>query len=268
MNFVEKYPVELMDIIITPMTVRETVKELIELPHVTVAGVRSLAEFAGYNYGAVRTAVSRMKKNKIIIPLNNSPHTRYEISDMASFITEHYSMSEDIEGFSLAVFSLDSKRGKDKRLLIAVLKTFGFIKITNNTYITGKMDSSRLMIEIEKIGLSENIFLFDCDPVLDSAMLNRIKSLWNLDEWTKKTSEFKTDLLEFIQFKNLSEMEIYNRIFYIGPSFFNYITMGYPRLTSKYFPGRLILKEIEEIIKNVVVENSEMLIKTFFEINK
>ena len=61
MDFKRKYPLQLQHILITPMIFRENVLLFRELPYPTLNGIRDLAEYAGFSYSAVRTALSRVR---------------------------------------------------------------------------------------------------------------------------------------------------------------------------------------------------------------
>ncbi len=60
-SFVTKYPVTLREIVSTPGIFHQSASLTEDFPYPGMAVIRDLAEFAGYEYGAVRTAVSRIR---------------------------------------------------------------------------------------------------------------------------------------------------------------------------------------------------------------
>ena len=268
MNFLKKYPVELSEIIVTPMIVRESVRDHIALPAVCLAGIRGHAEYAGFSYGALRTAVTRLKKSGVISAFNDNGITRFELCDFFNFVTRHYTGYKDEDGFTVAVLALVEGGEKARYNIREILKTFGFRQISRNAYITGKMDISGLQQELEKNGLEKNLFVFDCNPVENPGMLERIKELWNLEEWTRKAEAFRDDLLTFYDFTGLDDAEVYNRIFSVGPAFYRYIQRDFPRLSETHFPGRAVFNEIGRIIDRTSTDYGERLSRYFIQINQ
>lgn len=268
MDFLGKYPIDLSEIIVTPMIVRESVKEHIRLPAVCLTGIRAHAEYAGFSYGALRTAVTRLKKNGVINAFDDNGTTRYELCDFFNFITRHYTTYKDEDGFTVAVLSLVEGGEKARYHIREILKTFGFQQISRNAYISGKMDIKGLQTELAKNSLENNLFIFDCNPMEDPGSLERIKKLWDLDEWTQKAEAFRDDLLAYYDFSGLDDAEIYNRIFSVGPAFYKYIQRDFPRLHEKHFPGRTVYNEINRIINETSTKLGERLTGYFISINQ
>jgi len=249
------------------MIVRESVKDVIELPRVCLAGLRGFAEYGGFNYGALRTAVTRLKQSGQIKVVDDNGTTRYEMCDFFNYVTRHYKYYKEEDGFTVTVISITKGGEKARYHIQEILKTFGFMRMSRNTFISGKLDISGMMAELKKNGLDENLYLFDCNPVTDPDMLERIKELWDLQGWDKKAQEFKKDLEEFYQLEDLDDAEIFHRTFYVGPAFFKYIQRDFPRLNEKYFPGRRIYHEINKIIHDTSTCYGERLSNYFIKIN-
>lgn len=269
MDFRAQYPIDLLEAIVTPMIVRESVKEIVALPGVTLAGMRQLAEYAGFKYGAVRTALTRLKQKGALRVYDDNGVTRYELSDFYNYVTRHYSYYRDGDGFTLAVPATDGG-GVPRQARCAlqnVLCAFGFRKLSGGAYISGRMDISGLLRELEKFSLDGLLFLFDCDPVRDPGMLERIKGLWDLEEWTRKAEAFRDALRDYYRLEEADDEALYNRIFYAGPAFYKYLQRDFPRLSSAHFPGRLVYNEINTLMDETATRFGEQLTRQYLKIN-
>ena len=65
------------------------------------------------------------------------------------------------EGFLLAVFSFTTPEQEERASLRALLKSFGFRKLAQNTYIHGRIETEGLKAAVRGLGLENNFFLFN-----------------------------------------------------------------------------------------------------------
>jgi DNA-binding transcriptional regulator PaaX len=269
-DFRKRYPIGLADAVATPMIVRESVKDHVTLPGATLSGLRQLAEYAGFQYGALRTMLTRLKQKGAIRAYREDGVTRFELCDFYNYVTRHYAFGRDEDGFTLAVHSGAGDSGAAatvRRRLQEILQAFGFRRLAAGTYISGRLDTSGLLAELDKASLGGRLHLFDCAPVHDAGMLKRIKGLWDLEAWTRKAEAFRKALDDFYRLDGLEDAELYNRIFYVGPAFYLYLQRDFPRLCSAHFPGRRSYDAIERIISETATRYGDRLTRYYLKIH-
>jgi DNA-binding transcriptional regulator PaaX len=251
--FNQKYPLKVRSVIITPIAQKYYFNDSLNLPFPILKGMYELAEYCGIPKTSVRATLSRMRRDGEIESFTDKQGTtRYKMSEMMSLISQQASHFGRSEGFTLAIFNFKKENIKERYRVREILSAFGFKKLAQNVYLNIKVDSESIMKEISKWNLQENVYLFDCNDIEDSSMINRISALWDLNEWNDKLNEFYEDLKIYFNFDGLSDEEIYKRYSYGYSVFFVYYYEKIPALPQRFFKQDYGLGKVIELMKRTL----------------
>ncbi|MBN1410257.1 MAG: hypothetical protein JW969_05380 [Spirochaetales bacterium] len=256
-SFIKKYPLSLREIIATPIIWRGNTLIKLGLPWPGVNHLKDLAFFAGFTYGAFRTALSRATATgDIAVFRDKSGKVRYKMSklqqDISLSVVEHQNRKP---GLSIAVFSFKTQEEKKRSALRQMLIWYGFKMLTQNVYITGAMDLERIENSAKEQGLNDHLYLFSCPDFSSTDMIKKISQIFEIKKLAKNINIFLKDMEGFIESAG-DAIDFGRRCFYLGPvyhafSFTNDVPLhqslipeDYPapelsRVMYKYISGRM-----------------------------
>jgi DNA-binding transcriptional regulator PaaX len=217
-QFISLYPVSLKEIMVTPLVFREYTKQFQALPYPRMAHIRDIAEYAGYAYGTLRTALSRACRAGDLISFTDARGTvRYRLADLQRSVARIAGAHADrAPGFTLAVFSFATEQHASRNRLRQILGWYGFKKLASNVYITGSMDSAELELSARKAGVADHLYLFSCTDNLSTALSARLRVIFDIEKRKRKVEQFLRDIREFLA-PAYRGMEFARRFFYAGP---------------------------------------------------
>lgn len=269
MDFIRKYPLPLKEIITTPMIFREALPQFEGLPFPTLLAIRDLAEFAGHNYGALRTALSRARAaGELESFLDQNGITRFKLTKLQKSVSDVVvSWQKRPEGFTLAVFSFRKDDEKERRTTREILKYFGFKKLAQNTYINGMIDTAGLEAEMERRKLNKNLYVFHCLQVDSPALLERLRNIFDVENRTRELSEFETDLKMFLNEPSLSGDEFARRVFYAGPLHYSKCFVEEPPLPASVLPEDYPLKKLQDFFDSIIRTRGKEITTYYLKLN-
>ncbi len=269
MDFKRKYPLQLQHILITPMIFRENVLLFRELPYPTLNGIRDLAEYAGFSYSAVRTALSRVRaKGEIDMFKDEKGKIRYSLTEIQKSVSRVVSNQKDRpEGFILAVFSFRKDDEKERYVARETLRYYGFKRLAQNTYINGLIDTKELTSAIRKYGLDKNLYIFKCPDIEEGALKDKILEIFDLKRRVLFLNQFNNDLYYFFSEENISEDECARRYLYAGPVHYLKCFVDEPPFPARFLPEDYPLNKIEGLIKLFSTQNRDKIIRYYIKIN-
>ncbi|MBN2442435.1 MAG: hypothetical protein JXJ04_13860 [Spirochaetales bacterium] len=250
--FIKKYPLTLQELLLSPSVYRENFPFLENLPYPGIHHMRDICEYAGYTYGALRTALSRiMRTKKIDFFTDENKIKRFRLTPSQLNVKEVLTSDiGDAKDFSIVIFSFTTKQEKQRRDARFLLQAFGFRLFAQNTYIRRKIQREPFENSLKEYGLLNNVFLFEClDPGTEE-FKNRLFTQFNMEEAIRLTNTFYADLNNFLS-DDLDEMEYSRRILYIGPVYYNICYAQEVPVPENYYPENYSIKQLKLYFQSI-----------------
>jgi len=267
LNFLSKYPIGLKDAIRASIVFRQNPVIPKTVPFPSLKGIRSFVEYVGYNYGAMRTSISRSHKTGELLIDNIDGVKRYKMNERLNYLVNIYQNYKKGDGYTLVIYSSDKKEAKDAYQIRELLEEFGFKKISQGVYINMRMDISKLKNVFVKHKLYSDLLFFDCDENTDHVMRDKLISLWKIDKLVANSLEFEKDLGTFLGINNLEANELFNRLLYASVAFHIYCHSKDPPIPHKYLPKEYALQRIEQYLFEIGKTHWEGIFKYYLKIN-
>lgn len=250
-SFIKKYPISLNDAIFFPMIYKTFINLKDEtLPDVNLNHIMSFSNFAGFSEGAVRTALTRLKKRGRIISLKKNGKIFYRMSEMSEKISNYYMSGNNKKEFTIIIFSFKRENKNERYQIRKILKKFGFKMLTQNVYINLKIRKEELVSRIKEAGLENNLYIFDTSETLEPFVAKNILNAWDIDNNLKELNDFYNDFKNFISFDDNDAEKIFNHLGYAGVVVFSYFQRNEIPVPDAYLPENYPLKNINsDLIK-------------------
>jgi DNA-binding transcriptional regulator PaaX len=244
--FMQAYPLTARAVLHTPLVFRAGLESFGSLPWPSLEGLRDFARFAGIGDGALRTALSRARAEaSLLVEEDASGIGRYALAP-ATFAmgTAQIHAEARPEGFLLAVFSFRQEENEERAALRALLKSFGFRKLAQNTYIHGRIGTEALKAAAGELGLADRLFLFTCPEIDDADLVKRILDLFDIEGRRRELREYLVRLKAFLP-DGLPRDELARRLLYVGAVHYERVETSEPPFPAKYLPADYALREIQ-----------------------
>jgi len=272
--FMKAFPLTARAAVHTPLVFRAGLYAADGLPWPSLEGIRDFAHFAGVEDGAIRTALSRGKRDgSLLVEADSAGRNRYFLAP-ATFAmgTARIRAVQRPEGFLLAVFLFTTPEQEQRASLRALLKSFGFRKLAQNTYIHGRIETTGLNAAIRELGLEKNFFLFTCPDIDDENLVARVVSLFDLESRRKELGEYLGFLKDFLP-EEISPGtaagnaaagdEFARRLLYVGAVHWEHVEASEPPIPSKYLPADYAFKEIQAFYGRRLEEGRAAMLEYF-----
>ncbi|HUW68751.1 MAG TPA: hypothetical protein VMX33_00830 [bacterium] len=258
--FIKAYPLTAKEAVHTPIVFRAGLESFDDLPWPSLEGIRNFALFARIGDGAVRTALSRAKaESSILVELDATGYARYILAPQTFAMGAaqiHAEMRQ--EGFLVAVFSFSKEDSEERSALRSVLKSFGFRKLAQNTYIHGRIETEGLRAAIRRLGLEQHFFLFTCPEIDDQELIARIMELFDIDGRRKELREYLVRLKFFLA-DGLAPDDLAKRLLYVGAVHWKRIEASEPPFPAKNLPADYARDEIGQFYGRRLSEGQDAL---------
>jgi len=243
--FMKAYPLTAKAAVHTPIVFRAGLESFDDLPWPSLEGLRDFAHFAGIGDGAIRTALSRARTDSLILTAPDATgRTRYALAPQTFAMgTAQIHAELRQEGFLVAVFSFKKEDSDERSALRAVLKSYGFRKLAQNTYIHGRIETGGLRSAIRDLGLEHHLFLFTCPEIEDQELIARIMALFDIEGRSKELREYLGRLRSFLA-EGLPPDEFARRLLYVGAVHWERIEAGEPPFPARNLPADYARDEI------------------------
>lgn len=273
-TFMKAFPLTARAAVHTPLVFRAGLYSADGLPWPSLEGIRDFAHFAGVEDGAIRTALSRGKRDgSLLVETDSAGHNRYSLAP-ATFAmgTAQIRADQRPEGFLLAIFSFTAPEQEERASLRALLKSFGFRKLAQNTYIHGRIETEGLKAAIRGLGLENNFFLFTCPDIDDENLVARVISLFDLESRRKKLGKYFDLLKDFLPEElsrattavhNAVSDEFARRLLYVGAVHWEHVEASEPPIPAKYLPADYAFKEIQAFYGQKLEEGRAVMLGYF-----
>ena len=262
------YPLTAKAAVHTPIVFRAGLFALENIPWPTLEGIRDFAHFAGIGDGAVRTALSRAKADaSILVGTDAGGRNRYSLAP-ATFAmgTAQVHADQRPVGFLIAIFAFKAEDQEDRAALRNLLRSYGFRKLAQNTYIHGRIETAGLRSAIADLGLEEHFYLFTCPDIEDGHLIARILALFDMEGRRKELREYLVRLRSFLP-EHMAQDELARRILYVGAIHWERIEASEPPFPPKYLPDDYALSDIQHFYGQRLEEGREALFEYYRDIN-
>jgi DNA-binding transcriptional regulator PaaX len=257
-DFKSKYPIPLANAVIFPFVYRIWNSHA-DLPDVKPKCILNFCLYTGYNEGAARTAITRLKQKGTIISADENQKSGYILNESNRIRTMQIKENTIQHGFTLAVFSFNREDEKERYVIRSILARTGFKKLAQNTYINVRGRKNELLLKIKKEGLEKHLFIFECEEDLDVNTISRLIDIWDLKRRKLVLDEFLNDLKIFITPDGLSGEDMFHMIGYAGSVYSAVFQRTEPPVPEKHLPPDYPLKKI---LKFLMDKNREFFSKT------
>jgi DNA-binding transcriptional regulator PaaX len=205
----------------------------------------------GYEYGALRTALSRAKASGLVESfIDEKGITRFRRSNMSRSVGEAVrDWGSRPEGFLLAVFSFSAEEESGRRTVRELLRYFDFKRIAQNTYINGMIPTAGLEAELRKAGVEKNLYLFSCPRVDESSAAEKLREVFDLSGRARALGAFLAELKDFLEEPGLDAIEYGRRFFYAKPVHYDVCFMKEPPIPSSFLPPDYPLEEVNSLMR-------------------
>ena len=277
--FMKAFPLTARAAVHTPLVFRAGLYASDGLPWPSLEGIRDFAHFAGVEDGAIRTALSRGKRDgSLLVEADSAGRNRYFLApETFAMGSAQIRADQRPEGFLLAVFSFTTPEQEQRASLRALLKSFGFRKLAQNTYIHGRIETAGLNAAIRELGLEKNFFLFTCPDIDDENLVARVVSLFDLESRRKELDDYLGLLRDFLPEKispgavagdavsdNAAEGdEFARRLLYVGAVHWEHVEASEPPIPSKYLPADYAFREIQAFYGRRLEEGRTAMLEYF-----
>jgi DNA-binding transcriptional regulator PaaX len=260
----------LSELLVTPVIFRENLPLLADLPFVSAAGMRDMAEFGGYSAGAIRTAMSRLRASGAVETFTDRDGvTRYRMTPIQRSVS-HAVQGRHTRphGFLLAIFSFASDDVRERQVVRDALKLHGFQKLAQNVYINGQINTDELEDMLRENGLSENVYLFRCPDVDDPVLRRKLTELFDVAGRKKVLLQLQRDLSAFLEERGISDDEFARRYFYAGPIHYRITFAEEPPLPARYLPADYPLEKLSSVMPALAEQRSRALVQYYRKTNQ
>lgn len=268
-DFMTAYPLSARAAIHTPIVFRAGFFSSDDLPWPSLEGIRDFARFCGIEDGAVRTALSRARaESSLLVQTDPTGRNRYLLAP-ATFAmgTSQIHTEPRPQGFLLAVFSFRAEEEDGRAALRTLLKSYGFRKLAQNTYIQGRIETEGLRSAIRELGLENHFYLFTCPDVEDKHLIARILKLFDVEGRRNELRNYLALLTSFLP-EDLPRNELARRLLYVGAVHWERIEAGEPPIPSKYLPNGYPFSEIQRFYGKRLDEGRNALLEYYREVNR
>ena len=272
--FIRTFPLTAKAATHTPLVFRAGLFAGDGLPWPSLEGIRDFARFAGIEDGAIRTALSRGKRDgSLLVETDEAGRGRYILAP-ATFAmgTAQIRSDKRPEGFLIAVFSFTTPEQEERASLRALLKSYGFRKLAQNTYIHGRIETGGLSAAIRELGLERNFFLFTCPDIEDEGLVARVLALFDLESRRRELRDYLGLLREFLPEELAREAnageeaasdELARRLLYVGAVHWDRVEASEPPIPAKYLPAGYAFAEIQAFYERKLEEGRGAMLRYF-----
>lgn len=251
-EFIKKYPVKVQELLLSPSVFRENFPFLDCLPYPGIHHMRDICEYAGYTYGALRTALSRTIKAKgINFFYDENKMKRFRLTKNQLNVKEVVSADiGDAKDFSVVIFSFATKQEKQRRDARFLLQAFGFRLFAQNTYIRRKIQRDPFENSLKEYGLINNVFLFECLDPGTREFKKRLFTQFDMEKAIDLANAFYADLNNFLS-DDIDEMEYSRRIIYTGPVYYKICFANEVPVPETYYPENYPIKQLKIYFQSI-----------------
>jgi DNA-binding transcriptional regulator PaaX len=271
MDFIRSFPLSAKAAVYNFLIMREGFEYLASLPYPSLPGIREFAYYAGISDSAIRTLLSRSKADGLIgIEKDAAGANRYRLTDSKLVLGLVNSRADPRpEGFLIAVFTFKKGDDRERGAVRDILKSLGFRKIAQNTYLNGRIDTEGLVLPVMKrLGLEEHLYLFDCPEIDNPRLIGKILKLFDIPRRTKELSRFHSALVLFLSESGIDRDEKARRAIFAGLSLWERFRSNEPPLPARHLPAEYRFQAACRLVDAAIAGNSANIERYYAKVNR
>jgi len=271
MSFYDKYPVATSELLHYPLIFPETFKEY-HIPGIPYVSLDFLYQFGanfGISQGAIRTNLSRMKKEGFVLSASKDSTIRYRTSALQRETMQNIlkRKKKRNQGYKIAVYSFERAQEKKRSEVRALLEYVGFVRFAQNAFINVGIDVRELRIKLDQADVGSNVYIFDV-PSVDEKDAIRLAAAWNIPERASFLSEFLADLTSFLGALDDSDEEAFNKIGYAWIAYTAHIAGSEPPVPEELLPDDYAYNDIYEFLHKTSIRYGKQMLKHYKDNNR
>ena len=271
MIFAEKYPVSTHELIHYALMFADSLKEY-RVPGVQYAKLDFIYDFAesfGVSKGAVRTSLSRMKKDGYVESVGSEGEARYRVSALQLETMRNVMKRKKARGhgYKLAVYSFERAHEKARATARSILEYAGFVRFAQNAFINVSLDDRELRKKLAEAGVGENVFIFDVQK-LGEAETRELARAWNVDERARFLSVFFEDLDEHLSTAGDDAAETFRTLGYAWVAFIIHVYSTEPPFHDDLLPPGYAFERIYSALKKQSMSYGMKLMRYYRDSNR
>ncbi len=251
MKFLEKYPLKTYEVLHFPLMFPDSLKAYhgpsLKYPSLDI--LYDFAEACGVSKGTVRTTLSRMNKDGLVIVHEDHGIKRYQSGTLQMEAMVNFQRrSRRIKGYTLAVYSFDGEKSKQRNTARELLEYMGFVRFAQNTWMAFESNTTELVKSIRAEGLEDNVYLFDIQNI-DTVTMQRIVSFWNLEERAELLQGYFNEIQTLLA-EPEDDRDVFIRLGIAWVSFIIHIQGTEPPVPQSLLPDGYRYNEIVKYLRN------------------
>lgn len=268
-TFPVRYPISIIAVMVSVISFYCRYKETCGLKAPLAKTMRGLAEYAGHTYGYLRTMLSLWKTEKLLDCEGTRKNLRWSFG--AKFISiQNRIVNADTsrDEFTFAIFSFSTDEHRKRRITRELLRHLKFKMLAPNAYVNTFSDTAGIHKSLMEFGLERNVFLFDTKPADNPFLIEKIRSLWDIDDFIRSAESFRETLNVYLRGAPGTEEEAYCRYLFAASGFYENIKVKKPSLPSRFFPPVDALDEIQRVLDDYELRNLNSIIAYYRKTNE
>lgn len=270
MDFIQDYPLSTQELLHFPLMFPDALKKyhVPGIPWASIDGLYDYADYWGIQNGTVRTCLSRMKGEGMIVPVELRGITHYRASALQLSIMDNTQFRKKYakKGFIIAIFSFSKSQEKERTKMRSLLSYAGFVRFAQNSYICGGINDDELKEAIAKEGFSDNVFFFSV-PRIEESETTKLVSAWGIPERKKFLDTFFATLREFINASEQNPRDIFCRIGRAWVAYIIHVSASEPPLPESVIPEDYPYTDIYTYLQGLSTKHGKTMYRHWRESN-
>ena len=255
--FHQSYPLSLKQVLLTPSIECHVLNQFDQvLLWPSISAVKTFSKYFEHSENAIRTSLSRAKKNGDILIAIEQNNKRIQLGEKIKDIIAYY-LDEPFTGssFSLLTFQFKSNQGKTRYRLKELLDRLNYIKLTQNTYIRYGSHPDAVEALLKQNQLDQYVYHFHHIESLPSRLMAEIPERYALNHWAPFLKQFNTRFQHYLSKEPIQSEAGYLRYLYARSTFHNLIMIQAPYLPESLFTDVTITKSIYHQLSQIAEDN-------------
>ncbi|MBN2436297.1 MAG: hypothetical protein JXK07_13625 [Spirochaetes bacterium] len=237
--FLSKYPLATHELIHFPLMYPDTLKKyrIRNIPYASLDLLYTYGQACGVSKGALRTTLSRMKKEESIIPVTTDGKPRYRVAPLQIEVMTNMQKKkkEKSGGFTVAIFSFEKSQERERSVTRSLLLYCGFVRFAQNAYINILGKDDQLRKSLNDAGVGDNVYLFNISEI-ENSDLKKLLSCWKIPERIELLNTFKNDTEQLIENNSLTDADLFFSIGIAWAAYIIHINSTEPPLPLNVLP--------------------------------
>jgi DNA-binding transcriptional regulator PaaX len=270
-KYLSTYPLATNELIHYPLMYPDTLKKyrIKNISYATLDFLYDYAHACGISKGALRTTLSRMKRDESIMPVTSDKRARYRVAPLQLEVMTNMQKKRKTKasGFTVADYSFEKSQEKQRSQTRALLQYCGFIRFAQNAYINVHGKDDELRKSLVDAGVGDNVFLFHIKKI-DTNDLQRLLKCWQIPKRILFLKQFRKDTEMLIHGSDGSDADLFNRIGVSWVAYIIHVSATEPPLPSRLLPRDYPETDIYKLLLKASIKHGKKMINHWRDANR